>query len=96
MSERLIIKPLALEPFSKGDYITVNADGTAHRMEDECSRWLSRAWLATLACSCPRGACTCDRSVPESRCTHVHGIAAEDVAQGQTMKAIVYGFVKTA
>ena len=79
----------ALEPFSKGDYITVNADGTAHRMEAACARWLGRAWLATRACTCPRDACTCDRSVDDERCTHVHAIAAESAEEGQEMKAIV-------
>lgn len=85
----------ALEAFSKGDFLTVNADGTAHRMEEECRRWLGRAWMATLACDCPKGACTCDRSVPETTCTHVHAIAAEDVEQGKTVKAVAQGVVTT-
>lgn len=88
-----IISVRAIEPFSKGDFLTVNPDGTAHRMEAECRHWIDRAWMATLACNCPRGACTCDRSVPESSCTHFHAIAAEDCAHGASFKAIAQGVV---
>lgn len=76
----------ALVPLSKGDYVTINPDGTVHAMEDECGRWLSRAWFATLACACPKGACSCDRSVSESKCRHAHGIACEDAQAGQKVR----------